>query len=410
MRCMPAVTTSLLLAVSASIGQDSKTPTIDQLLMSGRYSEIPTPADKDPHAQAVWAFAQYHLAPSRAVAQAAQAAHREGDDLGTFVLMLCQRTGTGLLRDQAEANKLNFDLRTKLEKKPQLTPVELYLLSRCQPGDQAGRVRDPDAEKLFAELNRQRKLAWERVSKAADLGFAQACQDVALAQQDRAEAHRWHRKAAELGLAEGLRYAGLQLILGAGVQKDAAKGQELSVQAANKGDVYAMVNLAVYYHQGQGGKQDNDEAARWLDKAAQSGHWYGCIERGMSFLTGDYGVKKNREQGVRVLQKALETGNGEALMYIATAYAQGAGLKQDGKQAVRFAEAAYRQGNAEAAAVLAKVYAEGIGPIKGDEDAAAFWAREASRYGFGVQFLGEKEKADFQKRLDSIDPFALKVE
>ncbi len=387
-----------------------RAPNVDQLLHGGRYSQIPFPKEDDAHAHAAWAFAQYYLAPGKTVAKSAQLAHEKGDSLGSFVLMMCHRTGSGLRRNRGEVHRLNFDLRTKLEKLPKPSSLELYMLSQCGPGDETGKLRNPDAGRLFADLNRHRELSAERLQKSADLGFAQACQEVALSQDDPAAAHKWHRKAAELGLAEGLRYAGIQMMLGAGVEADATKGLELSRRAAERGDAYAMINLVVFYDQGKGVKKDPDQAQRWLDAAAQSGHWYGSIEKGFALLAGNYGSKMDHQQGLQVLQNAVESGHGDALMFIAKAYAKGFGLKKDGKMAVRFAEAAYRQGNAEAASVLAFLYSEGLGEVKADKELAGFWGREASKPGFGLDLMQEKAKEEFLKRMDAIDPFALTVE
>jgi TPR repeat protein len=273
-----------------------------------------------------------------------------------------------------------------------------------------GRTRNKDAEKLFAEINRQRKLAAERLEKAAKLGMAQAVQEWALAQEEPGDAHPWHQKAADLGLAEGMRYAGLQLVLGQGVEKDPDKGVALSEKAAAKGDVYAMVNLAVFHDRGVGVKKDAARAQHWLDAADKTGHWYGGIERGMSLLTGDYATKTDREKGVLVLQKAIESGNGEALTFIATSYAKGIGLKRDGKKAVSFAEAAYRQGGTSAAGVLGHVYSEGVRGVEPDEEQAGFWGREASKPGFGIQLLDEKSQTEFFRHIDGIDPFKLKID
>src|SRR5262249_19006002 len=157
---------------------------LDDLLSSGRYAEVPRPNENDDaHAHAAWAFAQFYLRPSTSVAQNAKRAHEQGDDLGTFVLMQCHRSGVGLVRDRAEAVRLNFELRMKLEQKENPTPLEMYMLSQCEPGDARGEIRDTAAEKVFAEVNRRQRLGGERLRKAAELGVAQACQDLALAYQ-----------------------------------------------------------------------------------------------------------------------------------------------------------------------------------------------------------------------------------
>jgi TPR repeat protein len=106
------------------------------------------------------------------------------------------------------------------------------MLSQCQSGDENGRTINEDAKKLFEEINQQKVLTWERLEKSANFGVAQACQDVALGQTDKAEAYRWHKKAADLGLAAGMRYFGLQLLIGGRGEEDKEKAIEFTLQAA----------------------------------------------------------------------------------------------------------------------------------------------------------------------------------
>jgi TPR repeat protein len=281
------------------------------------------------------------------------------------------------IRDGAKANRLNFKLRSALEEIEKPNSIQLYILSQCEPGGRDGRVINPDAEKLFAEIDRQQALRWERLMKSAEMGFAQACQDVAVALGQDQEAVKWHQRAAQLGLAEGMRYAGLNRVLGNGVERDIAEGTQLSLRAAEKGDVYAMVNLAMWHWKGVTGEQDDEKAVKWIDQAAQSGHWYGRLEKGTALLGGHYGYVKDRKRGLQQWQLAIATGNGEVLSFIANAYATGFEVEKNGTMAVTFAEAAYRQGGMQAAAVLAAAYRGELPGFEGDEELASFWSREA---------------------------------
>lgn len=403
-----SVATSATLCVVNPSGDD---PTLDELLIAGRYIEIPQPKPADePHAHAAWALAQFHLRPGVAPAEAAKLAHEADDDLGSFTFMLCHRTGVGVRREWRKATRLSFALRTKLEQKEDPTPLELYMLSQCQPGDENGEIREADPQKVFAEVNRQKRLIAEWRRKAVELGVAQACHELALAQRQPGEMLKWHNRAAELGLGAAGRYAGLFLVLGNGVPSDPERGIALSKQAAERGDVYAMVNLAQFYFLGQRVPQDTEQAQKWMEQAAKSGHWYGNMERGMASMIGHYGYEIDREVGLEFLQKSVESGAGEALRMIATFYYKGVGFKKDGLQAVNFAEAAYRQGDAEAIRILAAIYKSGIAGVDADKDLSFFWQAEATQPGFGLRTLSDEARAEFEKRIADIDPFALVIE
>ena len=184
--------------------------------------------------------------------------------------------------------------------------------------------------------------------------------------------------------------------MGIGVAKDTVKGLELSLKATKEGDVFAMINLVVFYDQGKDFKIDAEKAQFWLDAAGKTGHWYGLIEQGSSLIEGHYGSKVDRTKGIEALQKSVESGNCDALSFLANIYAKGFGLKQDGKQAVRFlVKATYGQGSAKAALILASIYTNGLGDVKADENLADFWGREATKPGFGVDLMSKKDRTEF---------------
>ncbi len=196
---------------------------------------------------------------------------------------------------------------------------------------------------------------------------------------------------------------------GEGVEKDEAAGFALSENGARKGDVYAMINMTVFYTQGLGVPPSKDQALHWLDAAGKSGHWYGHLEKGIALLTGNYGCHINRPSGMAELQEMTKSGEGEALQAIASCYAKGYGLPVDGKRAVQFAKAAFRQGSQPAASILAEIYTHGLGEIRADREAAWIWGGEATQPGFGFQTTSPSNREALLLELKGLDPFALRV-
>jgi TPR repeat protein len=376
----------------------------DELLAAGRYSEIPAPRKNDAHGHALWAFARFYLCPDKTVADAASLAHQKGDDLGTYVWKICNSAGVGVIRNPQESARLNYELRQGLLKKAKPSPLELYRLSRCPPGERTGVFSATGPE----EVEREKQASTARLKKAAELGFAQAYADLAEAETDPAKSFAWYRKAANLGLAEGKRYVGIDLMLGTGVAKDPVNGYAATLEAARRGDVYAMINLTVFHQRGMGVKRDDAAAQRWLRAAAASGHWYGHLEHGMAQLTGDYGTVIDPKGGRAALQKAVDTGNAEALQSVAVAYWKGEGLAQDGARAARFALAANRQGSMAAATILTRLYSGGLGQLQPDAQRARIWQRAGAW--IGLRLLSDADRAQLQSWLKEVDPFAMKVE
>jgi TPR repeat protein len=379
------------------------------LVMLGRYAEVPR--TEDPAGLALWAFAQFHLAPNREVAEAAQRAHDAGEALGTFVCLLCQREGAGVLHDEATMDRFNYQLRTRLEAMPSHGPFEKYMLSKLLPGDEHGIVETSVAEaRTWQGQAAQRR--WQFLCQAADVSFAQAIADIGRAyqqQNDFARAFQCFRLAGNLGLAEGKRGAGWLMGRGEGVEKDAAGEAALNHEAANAGDVFARLNLGVFYFKGIGVPKDEVQARQWIDRAAETGHWAGFDEKGRALLSGEYGYAIDETEGKRLLQQGVQTGHSAYLLRVANFYLQGFCLRQDTKLAIRFGEAAFRQGNREAARGLSIIYHNGIGGIPSDEETSQFWTVQSqahSAFSMGPAFAS----SPIWERLRAIDPFALVVE
>lgn len=75
---------------------------------------------------------------------------------------------------------------------------------------------------------------------------------------------------------------GQEALQGAGCRVDPRKAQRLFAIAARAGHPGAQYYLGMMLRTGQGGKQDANEAAVWLKKAADQGHGRAQFELGVN--------------------------------------------------------------------------------------------------------------------------------
>jgi TPR repeat protein len=379
------------------------------LLMLGRYNAIPR--SEDPADLGPWAFARFHLAPDRQAAESAQRAHDSGDALGTFVCLLCQREGAGVLHDQATMDRLNYQLRTRLEAIESSDCLQLYMLSKCLPGDERG-VVDTSLAGATTWQGQDAQRRWELLRRSAEAGMAQAYADTGRVFQKQGNAQQAYlafRQAGNMGLAEGKRGAGFLMGRGEGVPQDPAGEAALALEAANAGDAFAMINMAVFHFRGIGVEKNEALARQWIDRAAVTGHWAGFDEKGRALLNGEYGYAIDESAGKRLLQQGVSTGHSAYLLRLANFYVHGFCLRQDTRLAIRFAEAAFRQGNREAARGLAVIYQNGHGGVAPDEHQWQFWTVQSqahSAFSMGPAFAN----SPVWERLRALDPFTVVVE
>ncbi len=381
-----------------------------QLLLDGKYREIKE--GKSAEEKAAWAFARFHLAPSKQMAEAATQAHEAGHDLGSFVLLLCQRKGMHVRFNEAVLNKLNFDLRQKLDAKQKLSALESYMRSRLTATNEKGSIHGKTPEDIFKQDEENRKRNWDHLCDAAENGVAEACDTIGAGYQadnDMKLAYEWYGKAAKMGLASGLKNQAFLLLRGLGAEKDEKLAARIMTDAAERGDVFAMVNLGVFYDRGMGVKPSQKAAQKWIDRAAGSGHWMGLIEKGLALLQGTYGYKKNVKEGQELLQKAVQTQSPDVLLRIANWYVAGNGLEKNGKKAIEFAEAAFVQGDRKAAEFLAAAYAAGLDGVPQDKRLHLYWFGQSNHSLAHAVNINDSDP-ELAERLKKIDPAQIVVE
>ena len=139
---------------------------------------------------------------------------------------------------------------------PESVPVDIRrLITACWSADPAKR---PEMTAIIQQLEsydpaKEFYQKGKSLEEAKDFKVAKQC----------------YQQAADGGAVSALTSLGMFALLGpGGMPKDKAKAYELFFQAAQKGHVRAMKNLAVMLDTGDGVKQDQEQALKWYRKAA----------------------------------------------------------------------------------------------------------------------------------------------
>ncbi len=80
------------------------------------------------------------------------------------------------------------------------------------------------------------------------------------------------RQPAERGDVKAQARLGAMYLLGSGVEKDEEQAAKWMLKAANQGDIDAQVIVAAMFDRGLGVKNDVKMATQWYEKAAAQGH------------------------------------------------------------------------------------------------------------------------------------------
>jgi hypothetical protein len=101
---------------------------------------------------------------------------------------------------------------------------------------------------------------------------------------------------------------------------------------AEQGDVRAQFNLATMYYNGQGVRQDREQAAKWFRMAAEQGDMEGQRYLGFMYANGQ-GVARNDKEAVKWYGRAAEQGDADAQVNLGVMYSAARGTSQNLVQA-----------------------------------------------------------------------------
>ena len=135
-------------------------------------------------------------------------------------------------------------------------------------------------------------------------------------------------------------------------------------EAADAGDVSAMLGLGVLYDTGHGERQDFAKALSWYRRAAEAGNARAMFNVGAMYDNGR-GTAVNRSEAVRWYAMSAARGEGRAAYAVATIYRDGDGVPRNTTAAIKFFKIAAAAGIGAARSNLASL-GQGASP-----DAAA---------------------------------------
>ena len=146
-------------------------------------------------------------------------------------------------------------------------------------------------------------------------------------------------------------------------------------EIAYAGNVEAQVQLGVIYLTGDGVPRNDEEAAKWLRKAADQDNPMAERYLAEMYFKGR-GVTADNEQAARLLQMAADQGDAESEHNLAVMYTQGLGVARNAKQAAIWMHKAAEQNLAAAQQGMGTFYENGDG-VPPDPVEAANWYRKA---------------------------------
>lgn len=181
------------------------------------------------------------------------------------------------------------------------------------------------------------------------------------------------------------------------VKPDFKKAMELLLLEADKGNGFAMHDLAKMYLDGLGIPKDESKAAEYFAKAlrafldklpSEKKPAYMQYRTGKMYQQG-YGTEQDYTEAASWFQKSVDLGNQYAAYSLASLYYYGNGVEQDYHRAYELYLFAAEKGNAYAQYQLAQMLKEGIGTAK-DVSSAQEWYKKAYNGFLAI----EKDMAD----------------
>ncbi len=131
-------------------------------------------------------------------------------------------------------------------------------------------------------------------------------------------------------------------------------------EAALAGDTSAAYEVAVRFTDGRLVPANNEEAARWFERAAKKGFAPAQFRLGAVYEKG-LGVKKNLAAARDLYRAAADKGHGKAMHNLAVLYAEGVDGAADYRTAAQWFRKAADHGIVDSQYNLAILYARGVG-------------------------------------------------
>lgn len=129
--------------------------------------------------------------------------------------------------------------------------------------------------------------------------------------------------------------------------------------AAKRGYVSALNNLAVLYSSGDGVEINDEEAVSLFKRAAQQGHPLAMYNLALRYKDGTGALKRDLPQATEWFAKSAESGFVPAMVELGDALRWGRGIRTNPRRAVEWYQRAAEAGSARAKLQLGLIYFEG---------------------------------------------------
>ncbi len=153
---------------------------------------------------------------------------------------------------------------------------------------------------------------------------------------------------ASTGDAKAERDLGLKYLAGDGVQANENEAARWLMRAAYRGEPTAEFWLATLYARGHGVPEDAFQANHWYEAAAKKGNRRAMHSFAVAYFQG-WGVEKNYSEAARWFRSAAELGFVDSQFNLASLYERGAGLPQSLTEAYKWYAIAAKGGDKESA-------------------------------------------------------------
>ena len=240
------------------------------------------------------------------------------------------------------------------------------------------------ADKFKAEGNAEKAVLY--YTKAAEKGDACAqfvlslCYNEGYGVSPDAE-----RSMHWLSLSVGQEYALAQNFLGVMYtyhkeNADYKKALAYYKKAALQGYSEAQYNVGWCYFNGYGVEADQEEAMRWIRKAADQEYALALDAMWQGYYFGTKGLPRDYKQAADWMEKAIAKGEQMPQFYLATLYLEGKGVEADTVKALSLFTQSAEEGYMWSQNKLGGLYEVGIG-VPADSAAAYAWYKKAAEQG-----------------------------
>lgn len=226
-------------------------------------------------------------------------------------------------------------------------------------------LADPPAKPDPAEAVRWLEKAAARKSATAACELGTYYRDT----NNRPEAARWTRQAAEGGDALCMFNYAIMLSNGYGVEKNDKEAFAWMEKASAAGDLGATFELAQFHLFGIGTRRDNKQVLALLLPLAEKGDLSAMLYVGAAFSA------LQQQEGLTWLRKAADAGHPLAMYQLGVVYWQGMGVAKNESESRGWFARGAAQGHADSMYWMAAMYEFGIGGERNSKEAARFAMR-----------------------------------